>query len=125
MPPLPSLEGTIGIIAACIPTIKPLFNPSRRNSHGRIRRIWSHTDKEDKHRLHETVINLDYLSSSPSSSSSPAHVDAQGRNYVEISGGKNVTFLGETILEGNHRRTNGVVSDREGEIRKETSFLVG
>lgn len=107
LPTISSLEGTIGIIAACIPTITPLFNPARRNSHGRMSRLLSPTDgssssrcREDKYRLHETVIDPGYLPSLPLSSSSPMPVSRHDGDTVEINGGKNVGIAETIISEG-------------------------
>ena len=121
-----SLEGTIGIIAACIPTIKPLFNPMIRNSRSSSK-AWgrkltpdsgnSQHEVEDNHRRHDASISLRILPPLPSSSDSPPGVS--DRNYVKICGGRRVQGPEERSLVGTlpETRTRG-----EDGIRKEMTF---
>ncbi len=80
-----SLEDTVGIIAACIPTLRPLFNHSTRYPsciRTFIKKVTCRSSKpqsEDAYRLHE-----------PSNMRPPpaSHSSSSAKGWVTIEGGQ-------------------------------------
>lgn len=112
------LEETIGIIAACIPTLKPIFNTSFRypwnakSWRRRLARRSAHSD--NNHRLHNLGPGLD-LNALPASKTPFSRVE--DRNYVEISGANNDPESGWTSFIS----TNGIPREEDGVFAGELS----
>ncbi|CAD6567800.1 MAG: hypothetical protein ASARMPRED_001148 [Alectoria sarmentosa] len=114
------LEETIGIIAACIPTLKPLFDTSLRfpwSTRGWSRKLAgeesgpSHNSEEDdKRRLQPAPQHNVHLNTFPVNQDAYLRDDGRERNRVEIKGGGQES-----------RSTEGLGLGRDG-IRMETEF---
>ena len=82
-----SLEPTVGIIAACVPTLKPLFKRTLRYPWSG--KIWvqllsgGKKPSEDTDRLHDQALNLHNISTPQASR---GVYEPAGRNLVEIEG---------------------------------------
>lgn len=119
-----SLELNVGIIAACIPTLKPLFDPSTRRSW--FSRGWSRKLTSDsgyrhnsaaRHHLNNEIDLGNLPRPPPQSALGPYRHDT---NYIEISGGRE----SYTSEEGNLCWSGGEDTGLGGAIRKKTEFTL-
>ena len=116
------LETTVGIMTACVPTLKPLFNKPLH--HPWSSKDWTRTlsgvkiGYEDTDRLHNRTLNLHELSTPQVAK---GRYDSPARNLVEIEGGwKYAGASGLYTGSTNERLDRG-----EGEgIRKITEFTL-
>ncbi len=116
-----SLEANVGIIAACIPTLKPLFDPSTRRSWFSRGKLTSDSgyrhNSADRHRLKNEIDLGNLPQPPPRSVLGPYRHDT---NFIEISGGRE----SYTSEEGNWCWPGGEDTGLGGAITKKTEFTL-